>query len=474
MPQDYATMELLQQVDLIQAELPVMDALAGKAEMWTTAKKEIDEASISLTRSVDRLEPVWTDPAGDGFAVKNRNAVRILDTWSRNIQVNDPRTVLGDLSAKIKDTAANVIRNYNTAQAEITKIEALTQADAEAQKKAIEERYQKLNATELAALDAEYDKAAGKITAAASGGDWEQAPQQGGERPTGTTSATGQSPGGPSGQDQQQSQDGGTAQQQSPSDQQAQQQISQQGGAGEPVGPQAGGPGTDPSLSGGLSGAPTVPPSAFTPSPPLPPATSVPGPGMPLAPVAGLGGLSGFGGRGAGGPRGVSAGGAIRLPGGGIPGVGVSGGQSTIPAAASPVAAPTTPAQATPPATATPVPASSTPGGPGGGGMPMMPPMGGMGAAATGGSGGGPGPGAVQRPGNGRRRPGDPAAGMPSMLRGKAGKKDPHTFVTRSRTAESDIPTTVQLIDEDLWQVERAAGDPGTVIEQAPVRRARP
>ena len=43
------------------------------------------------------------------------------------------------------------------------------------------------------------------------------------------------------------------------------------------------------------------------------------------------------------------------------------------------------------------------------------------------------------------------------MLSGKAGQADMNAFAGRGRkqVAESDVPTTVQLIDEDLWQVEQ-------------------
>jgi hypothetical protein len=463
MPQDYASMKLDQQVALVQAELPVTDALTSKAEMWRQAKTEIDEASTSLTRTTDQLEPAWTDKAGDQFAKKNRNAVRNLDTWSRNIQVNDPPKALGDLSAKIVQTATNVINNYNAAQQEISQIVAVTQADFDARKKEIEEKYQKLNATELTALDTEYDNTAAKITAAAAGGDWEQAPkpgQDGGSK--NTTTPTSPTTNAKTGADQSQPANNMMAQDQQPvptpeqQTGQPEQALTAEQGLDNGA-PQTSGATDDPSLSGGLGSAPIAPPS-YTPTPL--PSTTVPSAGMlPFAPVAGLGGLGG-GVHGGGG-------GGVRAPGGGgvrVPGVGV--GSPTIPTAASPVSGAATPVQAAAPGLSGTTPSAGGPGGPGG--MPMMPPMGmGAGAGVGGGSGGGPGSGAVQRPGNGRRRQGDSTAGMPPALRGKAGKADPHSFTTRSRTAESDIPTTVQLIDEDLWQVD------GTAQAAEPVRRAR-
>jgi hypothetical protein len=481
-PQDYAALKLDQQVTLIKGELPVIDALTGKKQMWAKAKTEIDEASSSLTTALGQVEPVWTDRKGDQFAVKNRNAIRNLDLWSRNIQTADPMKALDELGVTITQTATTVINNYNAAQEEISRIVAATPAAAEAQKAAIELAYQQKNATALIALDTAYDQTGAKLTAAAAGADWEQAPKAGpGGAPTG---------GAPGDADQAQ-QSGGEQTGVQPGSEQAggeqpggEQPGGQQAGGADAAGAAgadaggaaAGGAGGDPSLSGGLGAAPTLPPPTFTPSPLPPPMPGGPGglgglgagPGMlPLLPSAARGLTVGGGGGGGGG---FGAGGGGRLPG---VGVSAGGGTNTIPTAAVPVSGPSVPTPAAAPAVPGVVPGGA-PGGPGGG-MPMMPPMGaGMGAAGMGGggSGGGPGSGAVRRPGNGRRREGGSTAGMPPVLRGKSGKKDPHTFVSRSRSAESDIPTTVQLIDEDLWQVDAAAGK--VVGEQPPqARRVR-
>jgi hypothetical protein len=60
------------------------------------------------------------------------------------------------------------------------------------------------------------------------------------------------------------------------------------------------------------------------------------------------------------------------------------------------------------------------------------------------------------------------------MLSGKAGQADMNAFAGRGRkqVAESDVPTTVQLIDEDLWQVEQKPAADERVVAPAPVRRA--
>jgi hypothetical protein len=91
-----------------------------------------------------------------------------------------------------------------------------------------------------------------------------------------------------------------------------------------------------------------------------------------------------------------------------------------------------------------------------GGVPPMMPPMGGAGMGPGGGGGPRPGSGATQRQG-GRPR-GGPAGtpGLPALLQGKAGKKDA-SFAMRPRQREEAAPATVQLIDEDMWQVESSS-----------------
>lgn len=175
-------------------------------------------------------------------------------------------------------------------------------------------------------------------------------------------------------------------------------------------------------------------------------------------------GVSGpLGGGGAGGFGPVGGGGIGSVGGGGLGGFGpVSGGgagsaASSIPAAGTPFQAPASAA----PGTAAPgVPPTSAGGAPssgaGAGGMPMMPPMGGMGGM---GGGSGPGSGAAARPtsNNKNRRKEVVTPGLPMMLSGKAGQADMNAFTGRGRkrAEESDVPTTVQLIDEDLWQVEQ-------------------
>src|SRR6476469_5376100 len=275
------------------------------------------------------------------------------------------------------------------------------------------------------------------------------------------------------------------------------------GGADLPAGADAAaGGGPDPTLSGGLGTAPT--PSVTSPvgagggagtgagglgtgggASPIPSLNGGLG-GIGARPGGGIGGGGGGTGVGAlptpitsipgrGGGGGPFAG--ARVPGlslgggGGIPGLGseghggggigaAGGGTGQIPAAATPYQAPaSTGPGGVAPTAPTAAGAATTAGGSGSGGgmggMPMSP----MGMGGTGAGGGAPGSGAVSRPGrnNHNRRKEVVTPGLPVMLSGKAGMADMNAFVGRGRrrAQESDVPTPVQLIDEDLWQVEQ-------------------
>jgi hypothetical protein len=259
-------------------------------------------------------------------------------------------------------------------------------------------------------------------------------------------------------------------------------------GVGTPFIPPVGGVGGG-GGSGGVS-APFIPPAGGGPGGGGPgglgsggvklPGVSLPGGALGGGGVGGVGGgglggggaaaVGGIGGFGGGGVGGVS-GGVGGIGGGGIGGAG----GPAVPAAATPVQPPaTTGPAATAPGTPpglSPTAAGGTAMG-GGGVPPMMPPMG-MGGGM--GAGGGPGSGTASRPtgaGRNNRRKDVVTPGLPVMLSGKAGWADVNAFAGRGRrqAEESDVPTTVQLIDEDLWQIEQKPAADERVA--APVRRA--
>ncbi|MGI5212370.1 hypothetical protein [Plantactinospora sp. CA-290183] len=231
-------------------------------------------------------------------------------------------------------------------------------------------------------------------------------------------------------------------------------------------------PGAAPGPGGGAPGGMTAPPPTVPPGggpggfgptipPPIPPGgpggSRVPGPnvgGGARVPGVNLGALGGGAGAGSFGGFGGSGG-----FGGGVAGVG----SSSLPQAAAPVGVPAQVAPSGPPPalpTAAATGASATAGGAPMMPPPMMPPM--AGAQPGGGGGAGPGSGAARSGATGRSRgPQNPTPGMPALLSGKAGKGNPQAAPVRPRRIrESDAPSTVELIDEDLWQVDKRAEEP--------------
>jgi hypothetical protein len=146
--------------------------------------------------------------------------------------------------------------------------------------------------------------------------------------------------------------------------------------------------------------------------------------------------------------------GAIR-PTGGLGSVGVT----SIPKAGTTVAASATPTAGQAPVRAETTGAEAANRPPGtSGSTPMPPMMGGMGGAGA--AGGAPRAGTAD-PAARRGRPPRTVPGVPPKLRGRAGKLDgKSTFLTSAgrstsgRRDEDSESTTVQLLDEDLWQVE--------------------
>jgi hypothetical protein len=426
---DYATIKLDQQLAMMETELQVCDTLHVYGEMWTNAKTELDEASASLESANNRVEPAWRSVEAKLFIRNNRLQVTGMKKWSSNIASANPAGAMADLAQAVRTTYGQVQANVAKAKQEMASAFSSQQAEA------IERNYQFLNAGLMRQLDQRYLDAVNVLRKAASGDPTLGNP--GG--PTGVSPASSpSSPVGdlPSGADQAGGAEQAGGEQAGGEQQQAGADAAGAGGGATP--------GSNPGLAGGLGAAPTIPPPSSL--PPLTPSPPMPGGGVPLVPMVPSAGL-GAGPRGGGGGGG---GGAAR-----VPGVRVGGGApSSIASAAVPVSSPATPAPAVAPGL--PGGAGGTSGAPGGAIPPMIPPMG---AGAMGaGSGGGPGSGAARRPsGPGRGRRDDSTPGLPAMLTGKAGKRDPHAFVARTRVAESDVPSTVQLIDEDLWQVRDQA-----------------
>ncbi|ADB29877.1 hypothetical protein Kfla_0758 [Kribbella flavida DSM 17836] len=286
------------------------------------------------------------------------------------------------------------------------------------------------------------------------------------------------------------------------------------GGAGDPAaaeGGPAGGAGGPGSAGGaptgpggtGLAGTGTLPkPPTSLPPGSLPPGSlpgSLPGGfppgglpvgGIPLPPVGtgtgssaakGIGagdqlkvpGATGLSGGGLAG-RGLSGGGlgGGGLSGGGLSGGGLSGGglkgsdltggrpggdpsvgDRPIPRASEPLTAPQQQATGRAPAAPTGI-GTGAPAAPvtAGGAPPMMPP-GAAAAAPGGGRGGKAATGAVRPLARGRNRQAGETPGIPAGLRGRSSEQA-FTAPTRRRPERDPQAETLQLLDEELWQVE--------------------
>ncbi len=427
-------MHLLTQHATIQADVGAVPALKAMAELWATAAAELEQTSGDFQSATNKLEPNWTDAAGTAFVGDARESAKTIDTWAQNIRNSQAQARIEQVAGELPPTAAavqRVVDQYNEALKSATALGMTPEQ--------VELLFRPLAAAEMNKLAGTYQQATDAV-AKALGGSWQglrgEHPgarsvdglsAQGIELPAGAQGATdvGAAPGG---------------------DGLADGALGAPGAAAAPG--QVPGLGQDdPSLSGGLGGAPVAPPA-------LPPVASpVAAPVAPGLPVGGLPPMApgGFGGRGVSG--GVSGGAGMRVPGVRLGGGGPVGAQPVSSTAApTPASAPTV-AQLT---AATPVSGNATSGVP-----PMMPPMGaGMGASA--GGGGIPGPGAARRKrrdgggnGNGGGDGEPPTPGLPAVLSGKAGLPDAFRF-TRGRRTESDAPGTVQLIDEDVWQEEQS------------------
>ncbi|MET7282297.1 hypothetical protein ABZS29_28975 [Kribbella sp. NPDC005582] len=238
-------------------------------------------------------------------------------------------------------------------------------------------------------------------------------------------------------------------------------------GTGADPGQTPGAGGEMPGGDTGLAGMPpTAPPPTMPPPVKLPPLQTPHLPGMPppvaIPPIAPLPvrpgtGARGIGRIGGGGPGGIGGGiGGGPVKGGG--GLKTGNGFQQIPRAGQQVSAAPAPSGGQAPVAPSGLTSGSGAGaGATGGGMPpMMPPMGGAGA----GGGGRNGKGSPLRPvGRRRERRDEDTPGVPVGLRGRAGKDLPGAFPavpanTRRRQDSGPSAETLQLLDEELWQVD--------------------
>jgi hypothetical protein len=451
----YTGMAFPQQVQVMNATKPLAQVASQAAQMWQQAGTQLTGASSSLQGQLQALEPDWTDEAGAQMQQRGGQSKADIDSWTAGI--SQTVSALTGLSSAITSTGQQVDQLVAMLQANPL-MAALMMPILQQQAGGLMDQLAQQFGTATQALSGAQGNAWSGPTGS-SGGGGSAGGSSGGSSGGGQSASA--STGGGSGASAGSSASGDSASASAAGgdDAAAGDDASQQDPSAGDDGSQDPGLSGDPSLSGlGGTVAPIAPPTL----PPLPPLTSAPPAAMPggfAMPMGGLGGIGG-GGRGFGGPS--------------VPGVRLGGGgPKPLPQAAFPVAqqvTPTTTGQA--PAVPEAEPIQSSGGNGGGGGMPMAPMSGLAGAGGAGSGGGTPGSGALQRPspGRGPRRTNPP--GLPAALRGKAGRTDPAAFAPLARTVRrdrADDPTTVELLDEDLWQV----GDQGAprLEPPAPPRR---
>ncbi|MGQ0840903.1 WXG100 family type VII secretion target [Actinokineospora sp.] len=468
----YMEMPLPQQKAMMDAESRNVEAITTAIQMWTNTQTQLDTSIASLGQRINALTGNWNDAAGDTFLLRAQAAQSELTLWHANAA--KPIGPLGTLAEAIPPTAQIVTTNHQ----EFLRLQPMLAnplLGPLVQQMILELQHQ--SGQQMDQLATTYRTAEQAVIAAGSGGPWTGPLDSAGAPAGGAPGAPGALPAGGAGP-------GAAAAGGDPAAAGGAPAAGAGGGApaaggGAPTGggaPGGGTPGGGPSLDGLAPGtAPILPPGLGQPPTSLPPLTPtlppVGGGGLPIIPPISAIGAAGGGGRsGAGGFNPRTAG--LRVPGVSLGGLGTP----SIPQAAQPVApVPTALTSGQPPALSqtagTTQPTTGQTVGSGGGMPPVAPPMTGIA-----GSGGKPGPGRADRkPPTGRGRGPNPTPGLPTLLRGKAGKTDPlgfpPPFHPTRRERAADVPT-IQLLDDELWQVEDAPV-PAVVGEQpkAPARR---
>ncbi|MEO3927819.1 hypothetical protein ABGB07_28710 [Micromonosporaceae bacterium B7E4] len=482
---DY-TAQFEQMVQTMKAENDHKEAIWAQIGVWTRAWGELVEASKSITEETAALNEAWDDSNGE----KMRNAAEkdalAIGGWRDQIGGQAPWHKIQDAGQEIGPTYAFVVQQYELAKPLIEQLNAVNNppmglsdpgwAAGATQLAGRIEGYLQAAAARMTALGKLFDDATNAVAAAVNGDIWlpdaldplsADAPLRTagpGGNPVGTVpggntpdTAPGTVPPGSvpdTMSDVPTQSDNATADSAAPTGNGPAPSLS--GQPSTPTLPSTSAPSPGGTGPGGAA-PPTVPPIGGGPGigpglPPMSPPNGGAG-GNGRVPAASLGGGARIPGLNLGGPGGGA--GVAGLGGGGVFG-GAGVGSASIPQAAAPVGVPAQVAPSGPPPALPPV----TPGGASATGAgvppmmpPMMPPMAGAGAGLGGGT--GPGSGAARSSANGRGRgPQNPTPGMPAMLSGKAGKGNPHGVAPRSRRIrEADAPATVELIDEDLWQV---------------------
>lgn len=444
---NYISRSIDELVAIANAELAHTGRLTASIAAWRAYGEELEKAFDNLEQAKIPPRDGWLDDAGKQFDARTRASSQSIRDKHMAAAVQRLPAVFADLEKGIIDAHAEVMAAYAAymaALAEASAAQGVTAGLADAAQIAQQRAGAALNA-----LGAQYNTTAQKVQQASGPGIvWNGPAGSGGDGPganggPATTAAPGGAPGGaPAGG----APAGGAPAGGAPAGG-APAGGAPAGGApagGAPSGA-AGGAGGGPSLAGATPSPvmPTVPPVGGLPSVPPPSMPTLP-PVAPIGavPTANMGGVFG-GGRGfAGGVTGLSS------------------APTSIPKASNVTGA--VPAPAAGQAPQVPAAGGARPAGgatPGFGGVPpMMPPM-----AGAAGAGGKPKPGNAEKTAKRTARPPRTVPGVPPELRGRAGKLDAKQatlFPAARSTARDDENATVELIDEDLWQVAEQEPNP--------------
>ncbi|KJK43439.1 hypothetical protein UK23_33260 [Lentzea aerocolonigenes] len=451
---DFKGMGVMQLFTLAYTEVLHKERVAQCKQMWTDYKTELDHLEERMTTLKNDLYARWFDKAGRTFEARVTESALTIYEKSLFAAVAPP--ALDTLATAIDTMKEEVDAAYEAYMAAYKPVDnsptdmssdgtATTSTQQSLTNWAAEEAAKKAIIAALETLDTAYITASDELVAAAAAEVKWKGPQSGG--PTASPASPGRAPGGPAAPP-----GGPAAAPEAPAAEAPQENA--EAPAGDPAGAP---PGGAPSLSGGPAAPPSLPPGATVPRVPLPPGfpqlPTMP-PGMPpfIPPVTGIPTLP---------PR-LPGGSAPSIPGitprTGVPGISQVPGMASLPLAATPgVAAP-----APQPGTAPTMPVSGAPAAakPTASGSSMPPPM--TPPPTTGSSGGGgPKPGTADHPRDKRKaRPAKNVPGVPPKLRGRAGKLDGQ-FVTSPRvnrnTRSEEEVSSVQFLDEELWQVDDTA-----------------
>ncbi|MGW6282656.1 hypothetical protein [Kribbella sp. NPDC055071] len=501
-----------------QGEQPTVKLLAVGQEMWPKAADRLEKAADDFVTAAQQARAGWNGKDADGFSSAVSSSVKSMDESAKQIRtpvgaLKETQKVAEQTIKTVEDQA----KAFNAKLQELAKKvwpPGTTQEQIQKEAVAALLPYVKAAGQALTALGKSYKAAGTAVKMAAEGHKWvgpkdsvsaattprggskqptgggtqggqgqqgsqqsgQQSEQQGGQQAGGQQAGGEQSGGGQAGGGQAGSEGGGES-----GGDQSGEQGGDQGGVQLPGGAEQGGS----SLAGGAvtlpqplpqnvplptTGGVTLPPPAA--SVPLPPGLIGIKPVVPgtIGSTAGGVGITGIGGGvgGIGGGGKATIGGSVIRPGGvgktGLPDLERQIAQAARTMGTSLSAsgqAPTLPSSAPGAAGAAPTGTGGTPMTPMGGGL-----AGAGGGAGAGGNEGSPRSrhrlprGTIRAP-QADERPIGQAPGVPSGLKGRSSKPDrddgfvmPLPMATRRPTKQRDQAKSLELLDEDLWNVD--------------------